>query len=363
MKLTCKVCGHESGNLVPHIENDHPEIPLKSYMDDHGGIEAVIHSSLLAKTKEAKVVKFKKAGVGKVKVAGAEVEKCSCPDELAQHIPETSDAYQFQDFTKDVIYDLNGDVSRPVLLVGHTGCGKTSCFQELAGRLGAPTIRANLNHQTTISDFVGMWGVKGGETYWIDGVLPWAMRNGVWLILDELDFADPAILSVLNSILEPGQPLVLKEKGNEVIKPHKDFRICATANAVGQYAEYRGLYQGTNIMNEAFLDRWRVYIVDYLPEDLERKVLEKSIPLMSAGVAEAMVKVASAVRKAFNEETVQCTFSTRRLLDWGELTIRHRNLKVDAPFKAAESVIFSKISREDALAIRSFMQRILMDRG
>jgi cobaltochelatase CobS len=284
-------------------------------MADFGGIDSVIHHKLRDEAEKETEVK------DTITIAGVELDLIKGVDEsLETFIPEINEAYEFQEFTADVIADITCKPAKPVLLIGHTGTGKTSCYYELAARIGQPVKRINLNHQTTISDFVGMWGVKAGETYWIDGVLPWAMRTGAWLILDE-----------------PG-------------------------NAIGQYAEFRGIYQGTNIMNEAFLDRWKCYIVDYLPEALEIKVLENSVRMMSHAVAKEMVRVASAVRKAFAEETVQCTFSTRRLLDWGEMIIRHRKLKSQAPFKAAESVIFSKISREDGMAIKGFMQRILLGR-
>lgn len=71
-------------------------------------------------------------------------------------------------------------------------------------------LHSNMNRQTTIGDFVGFWTVKGSETQWVDGVLPLAMRAGHWLVIDEIDFAEPAILAVL----EPGGRLLLKEKGD-----------------------------------------------------------------------------------------------------------------------------------------------------
>jgi cobaltochelatase CobS len=220
-----------------------------------------------------------------------------------------------------------------------------------------------MNGQTSISDFTGFWAVKAGETYWVDGVLPHAMKNGLWLIIDELDFAEAPILSVLNSVLESNGTLMLKEKGNEVVRAHKNFRIFATANAIGQYAEFRGLYQGTNIMNEAFLDRWRCYVIEYLPSDIEAKVLAAAVPRMTETIAKELVKVAAMARQAFINEELQCTFSTRRLLDWAEQTIHFHKLGEQAPFKAAESTIFSKISRENGTVVKGFMSRILLGKN
>lgn len=273
-------------------------------------------------------------------------------------IPKLDRAYHFQPMTEEVCHDLFK--RKPLLLIGHTGTGKTSMAEQIAARLGQPTIRANMNGQTTISDFVGFWGVRGAETYWVDGVLPFAMKNGFWLIVDELDFADAPILSVLNAVLERNGKLVLKEKGHEVIIPHPHFRLIATANACGRMAEYRSLYQGTNIMNEAFMDRFKCYIVDYMPEALEKKVLKASYPELSEQLCSKLVDLASSVRKAFVQEAVQCTFSTRRLLDWAEAIVHFQHKKAKKPVaKAAESTIFSKISKEDAAALEGFMKRLI----
>lgn len=357
--LKCKICGFECGNLVPHIDSEHPEVGSKTYSEEHGGIDSVIHPSLQDKFLKGKPVESK----GTVEINGAKLHQCNCDKELKHYIPKKNKAYRFQDFTSDVILDIQSNPPKPILLIGHTGTGKTSCFVQLAARIGQPTVRANMNHQTTISDFVGCWVVKAGEMEWVDGVLPYAMRHGLWLIIDELDFADAAILAALNSVLEPNGELTLKEKGHEIIVPHKNFRLFSTANAVGCMAEHRGLYQGTNIMNEAFLDRWKVYKVDYLPEDVEANVITDSIEKMPLRVSKELVKVASMIRKAFAEETVASTFSTRRLIDWGEMIVRHRSLKAQAPFKAAESVIYSKVSKEDKQAIEGIMKRVLLGRN
>lgn len=283
-------------------------------------------------------------------------------------IPPVDTNYFFASYSSDIAEDLN--YGKKVLLTGHTGTGKTSLFQQIAARIGQPVLRSNLNGQTTVGDFVGLWTVKGGSTEWIDGALPMAMRHGWWLILDELDFADAPILSVLNSVLEPRGALMLKEKGHEVIKPHPNFRLLATANTVGCMQRYRSLYQGTNILNEAFLDRWRVYHVDYLPAKNEADVIAgfivslkpkrslseedlKARPTRAMHVAAVIVKCMNMAREAFEKEEISCTFSLRRGLDWAEMLTRHAH-----PAKAAEATIFSKISREDADIIKGIITRV-----
>jgi cobaltochelatase CobS len=209
-----------------------------------------------------------------------------------------------------------------------------------------------MNGQTTVSDFVGFWTVKGGETMWVDGVLPTAMREGLWLIIDELDFAEPSILAVLTAVLEPDGRLLLKEKGNEIVAAHPSFRLFATANAVGAMSQFRHLYQGANLMNEAFLDRWRVYLLDYLSPDEEAEVLMRTLaPRMSRPMAATLAAIASDCRAAFTREDLASAFSTRRLLDWAELMLRTGD-----PERAAGPAIYAKVSPEDAALIRSIIR-------
>ena len=296
-----------------------------------------------------------------VKILDIEIEVRHVPsEELRTYIPKIEPAYHFQPLAGDLLLDLTESRAIPTMLVGHTGTGKSSLYAQIAARLNQPVLRVNMNNQATISDFVGLWTVKAGETVWIDGALPWCMKNGVWLIIDEIDFAEPAILSVLNSVLEIGGLLHLKEKGDEVVQAHENFRICSTANTAGCMNEFRHLYQGTNVLNEAFMDRWRVYVVSYMDSHSEAEVLRASIPGMTHRIAESMVDIANACRKSFQEEDLTSSFSTRRLLDWGYLLVRYAGkYRGEAPIKAAESAIFSKISKEDRIAIEGIIQRKL----
>jgi len=341
-KVTCSVCGVQVMNISAHVESKH-SLSLDEYLKDYCN-DAVINDG----------------GKGGEKI-GSSVLKISSgvSKDVVTMIPSLGYKHHFQDWMENVVLDLQKEKPSPVMLIGHTGCGKTSSLLALAEKAKQPVIRTNLNGQTTISDFVGTWVVKDGSMEWIDGVLPKAMRVGAWLILDEIDFAEPAILSLLNAVLEPNGTLCLKEKNGEIVEPHKNFRIMGTANAVGAYAEYRHLYQGCNLLNEAFLNRWRCYTVDYLSADLEVQVLREAFPKLTSKIAEKMVQVANDCRKAFEEETLQCTFSTRVLLDWAEMILRHvKKHKENVPAVAAKMVIYPRIGREDAKAIEGIIQRV-----
>ncbi|HEX7932498.1 MAG TPA: AAA family ATPase [Paraburkholderia sp.] len=272
-------------------------------------------------------------------------------------VPPVNPAYLFAARSDNVLLDIAEN--RRILLIGHTGTGKTSLIEQVAARTNQGVLRSNMNGQTTVGDFVGFWTVKGGETIWVDGVLPTAMREGLWLIVDEVDFAEPAILAVLTAVLEPGGRLLLKERGNEIVAPHPSFRLFATANAVGSMGQYRHLYQGANLMNEAFLDRWRVYHIDYLSREDEAQVLQRTFgPRVTAAMAETLASIAAACREAFAREDLASAFSTRRLLDWTDLMLRTGD-----PETAAGPTIYSKISADDATLIRSIIQHHIAPEG
>ncbi|MGH8781682.1 AAA family ATPase [Paraburkholderia sp.] len=272
-------------------------------------------------------------------------------------VPAINPAYLFPERFDDIVEDIVEN--RRVMLIGHTGSGKTSLIEQIAARAQYGVLRSNMNGQTTVGDFVGFWTVKGGETVWVDGVLPTAMRDGHWLIVDEVDFAEPAILAVLTAVLEPGGRLLLKEKGNDIVAPHPSFRLFATANAVGAMSQFRHLYQGANLMNEAFLDRWRVYLIDYLAPDEEADVLVRTLaPHLTPAMARTLAAIAADCRAAFAREDLASAFSTRRLLDWAQLMLRTGD-----PERAAGPAIYAKVSPEDAALIRSIIRHYIAPRA
>jgi cobaltochelatase CobS len=272
-------------------------------------------------------------------------------------VPRVNPAYLFSPRFNDIVEDIVEN--RRVMLIGHTGAGKTSLIEQVAARSRHGVLRSNMNGQTTVGDFVGFWTVKGGETLWVDGVLPTAMREGLWLIVDEIDFAEPSILAALTAVLEPHGRLVLKEKGNEIVAPHPSFRLFATANAVGAMSQFRHLYQGANLMNDAFLDRWRVYLLDYLTPAEEADVLLRTLaPNMTRPLATTLAAIAADCRAAFAREDLSSAFSTRRLLDWAELMMRSGD-----PERAAGPAIYAKVSPEDAALIRGIIRHHIAPAG
>lgn len=283
-------------------------------------------------------------------------------------IPQIDPHYEMPN---ELFEHLQRDVSerKPVLLTGHAGTGKTSIIQQLAAMAKRPFIRVNMNGQTTISDFVGYNTVINGNVEYIYGVLPLAMKNGYWLCVDEIDSAEPEILTVLNPITEVNGQLMLKEKGCEIIQPHKAFRIFATANTVGCMEEFRHIYQGTNQMNSALLDRFRAYYVPYLKSDQEEKVLVKKVVDLPEGAAEGLVVLANDIRSAFAAQDLDRTFSIRALIDLAEMLMRVRAMELEKAAgsrldqkglmaKAVELCVVPKVSEKDATVIRNMASLI-----
>jgi cobaltochelatase CobS len=343
-KLKCEECGFEATNLEPHISKEHD---LDLYLSKYDcTVEDLIDPALLAK---AKKVKSKTVTTGKtVKIRDAELAiiNSSLPT-----VPEEK-YYYFGENCTDIVGDINA--KRNVLLTGHTGTGKTSTIEQICARTKNGIRRVNLNGQTSIDHLVGFWTVKGGETVWVDGVLPDAMKKGEWLVLDEIDFAEPRILAVLNPVLEKNGKLFLQEKGNELVTPHENFRVFATANSIGCMSGYRGLYQGTNMMNEAWLDRWQVYHIGYLPEAEEIKVLSNVVPRMTPKVANYLVKCAGMIRESFEKEEIGSTFSLRRMIDWADKMVETKD-----HVRASESTILNKLPPEESEVVRGIITRVM----
>jgi MoxR-like ATPase len=172
----------------------------------------------------------------------------------------------------------------------------------------------SMTPETDEGDLLGNFVLINGQMEWRDGPVTTAARQGAVLCIDEIDYGAQN-LSCLQRVLE-GKPFMLKKKG-EVVYPAEGFTIVATANTKGKGSE-DGRYMFTNVLNEAFLERFlNTYEQEYPPVAVERKIIKKE--LTSAGrtddeFAEKLVTWADVIRKTFSEGGVDEIISTRRLV-------------------------------------------------
>jgi cobaltochelatase CobS len=144
----------------------------------------------------------------------------------------------------------------------------------------------------------------------------------------------------------------LADNGGEVITPHPRFRLVATANTLGVGDDSGGLYTGTQVLNAAFLDRWGVVLqIGYLPEEAEAKLVRVKAPALKQGLVDGLVKLAGAIRKAIEEETLYSTFSTRRLLAFA------RKIEPLGLAKALEVTVLNKLPPTDRAVVAELAQR------
>ncbi|MCD7896478.1 MAG: MoxR family ATPase [Planctomycetaceae bacterium] len=278
--------------------------------------------------------------------------RISRPIRLSDHVPDMDDKFTFdQEVGKAVLSSLL-DNDR-ILLVGPTGSGKSSLIGQIAARLDWPLRRINLHGETGVSDFLGQHKAKNGEVYFQYGILPTAMREGQILVLEEVDAATPEILFVLQGVLEENGSLTLAENGGEIIRPHPDFRLVATANTLG-LGDETSLYTGTSVLNASHLDRWTtVFQIDYLDESREIAVIRDKAPELEPALASSMVALAVAVRKAVEQEELFVTFSTRRLIAFARKTA---TLGLQ---KALEVTILNKLPRNERAVVTELAQRFI----
>ena len=241
-----------------------------------------------------------------------------------EYVPEIDKNYKFdRDTTLAIISGFA--YNKRVLISGAHGCGKSSHIEQVAARLNWPCIRVNLDSHVSRIDLIGKDAIvlKDGKqvTQFNEGILPWSLQNPVALTFDEYDAARADIMFVIQKVLESDGSLTLLDK-NKIIKPHKYFRLFATANTVG-LGDTTGLYHGTQQINQAQMDRWSIVAtLNYLSLDKEMDiVLAKNKNLNNSKGKEKvsnMIKVASLTRKGFKAGDISTVMSPRTVLHWAE---------------------------------------------
>lgn len=210
---------------------------------------------------------------------------------------------------------IKSGIFYPAYISGPTGNGKSTMVEQICAKHKKPLIRVNLNMMTDEEQLIGSKTLENGNVEIVEGPVLIAMRNGTTLLLDEIDAGSANTLLCLQPILE-GKPYYFK-LNNEMIVPAVGFNILATANTKGKGSD-DGRYIGTNILNEAFLERFAVtFEQDYPNAKIEIKIIKnlmETYQCTDEEFAETLVKWADAIRKTFDDGGVDETITTRRMI-------------------------------------------------
>ena len=228
------------------------------------------------------------------------------PDKDPNYVP-------FGNFS-DVKKIISSKMFYPTFITGLSGNGKTFSVEQACAQLGRELIRVNITIETDEDDLIGGFRLVNGATVWHDGPVIQALNRGAILLLDEVDLASNKILC-LQSILE-GKGVFLKKVGR-FVKPANGFNIFATANTKGKGSD-DGRFIGTNVLNEAFLERFALtFEQDYPTPKTEQKILEKvaiNYGVLDKDFCENLATWGDIIRKTFNDGGIDEVISTRRLV-------------------------------------------------
>jgi len=228
-------------------------------------------------------------------------------------VPERMSTYVKWGYHKTVETVIKSGMFAPMYITGLSGNGKTTMVMQACAAMNRECFRVNITSATDEDDLLGGFRLINGETVWQDGPVVAAMRRGAVLLLDEIDLGTHMMMC-LQPVLE-GKGVFLK-KINEFVTPAAGFTIFATANTKGKGSD-DGRFIGTNVMNEAMLDRFDWTIVqDYASKAVERKILLKKMKSFGAEDSDFATRLCSwadTIRKAFKDGMIDDIITTRRL--------------------------------------------------
>ena len=250
----------------------------------------------------------------KEKLEQSYVSPAALPAVEQNLIPEKDDTFvNFGNFN-DIKKIIKSNLFYPTFITGLSGNGKTFCIEQACSQLKRELIRVNITIETDEDDLIGGFRLVNGETIWHNGPVIEALERGAILLLDEIDLASNKILC-LQSILE-GKGIFLKKIG-KFIAPTEGFQIFATANTKGKGSD-DGRFIGTNVLNEAFLERFPVTFEQAYPSpSIEQKILEgvsDSVGVSDNEFCKYLCDWADIIRKTFYDGGIEDVISTRRLV-------------------------------------------------
>ena len=233
--------------------------------------------------------------------------------DIEKMVPDKFEGFVSWGYFKEIKSIIKSKMFYPIFVTGLSGNGKTLNVQEACAELNRECVRVNVTIETDEDDLFGGFRLVDGETKFNLGPVAIAMERGAVLLLDEVDLASNKIMC-LQPVLE-GNGIYIK-KINRYIKPAKGFTVIATANTKGRGSD-DGKFIGTNILNEAFLERFPITMEQPYPSlSVEKKIVLGSMTKygkVDEEFADKLVTWAEVIRKTYFEGAVDELISTRRL--------------------------------------------------
>jgi hypothetical protein len=234
--------------------------------------------------------------------------------EIENLVPSQYDNYvPFGNFD-DVLSIVKSKQFFPVFITGQSGNGKTMSIEQACAKAKRKFVCVSMTPDTDEGDLLGNYVLINGQMEWRDGPVTVAARQGAVLCVDEIDYGAQN-LSCLQRVLE-GKPFLLKKK-NELVTPAPGFTVFATANTKGKGSE-DGRYMFTNVLNEAFLERFpNTMEQEFPPAKVEEKIINKELDSVGRSddvFAKNLVTWANTIRNTFADGGCDEVISTRRLV-------------------------------------------------
>jgi len=297
---------------VLNVHNKTPD-GLYNFPPTHGRYGKVLGNTSKSSAVKAVPKPVQSAPKEVVSVADMSAETTGFTENL---IPEKDPLYVPFGEHKTVEKVIKSTMFFPTFITGLSGNGKTMMCEQISAKTKREVIRVNFTMETDEDDLIGGFRMLNGDTKFFKGPVVRAMELGAVLVLDEIDLGNPAKIMCLQSILE-GKGYFIKKTG-EFITPAAGFNIIATANTKGKGSE-DGQFIGTNILNEAFLERFPVTCEQpYPPISIEKKILSKVAESLgveeSAEFIDKLVDWADIIRKTYFDGGVDSLITTRRLV-------------------------------------------------
>ena len=266
-----------------------------------------------------KLPQFVKTGRGRWNLTAQEILKAydapaAKPAIEVSYVPEKDASFvQFGNYPS-LKKILRSKIFYPAFITGLSGNGKTLSVEQACAQLKRELIRVNITIETDEDDLIGGFRLVDGNTVWHNGPVIEALERGAVLLLDEIDLASNKILC-LQPILE-GKGIFLKKIGR-FVSPKSGFNVVATANTKGKGSD-DGRFIGTNVLNEAFLERFPVtFEQDYPAPTVETKILGRvaaTLGVTDTDFCKRLVDWGDIIRKTFYDGGIEEIISTRRLV-------------------------------------------------